>query len=165
MFHSSYLSWFEKNNTFFKYCYFFSTIIFLNLGSLVNRGQRNMHSSKTQDVSHIAFGSKILGPPPSSNRRVSTRVSGEVRRLKLQQSCWRLYKGGECHAEESHWRGFFRTGVRLCLECSGWWGPRSKRHCTIQGGQVKCLGGYSSAMGLFSRQKRRLREKLVAVFS
>ncbi|XP_039239530.1 protein CFAP20DC isoform X7 [Pipra filicauda] len=46
-------------------------------GSLVNRGQGNIHSSKTQDVSHIAFGSKILGPPPSSNRRVSTKVPGE----------------------------------------------------------------------------------------
>ncbi|XP_072203469.1 protein CFAP20DC isoform X3 [Excalfactoria chinensis] len=45
---------------------------------LVNRGQGNKSSSKTQDVSHIAFGSKILGPPPSSNRRVSTRISGEV---------------------------------------------------------------------------------------
>ncbi|XP_069721775.1 protein CFAP20DC [Phaenicophaeus curvirostris] len=46
-------------------------------GSLVNRGQGRIPSSKTQDVSHIAFGSKILGPPPSSNRRVSRRVSGE----------------------------------------------------------------------------------------
>ncbi|KAM7095323.1 protein CFAP20DC isoform 3-T4 [Ciconia maguari] len=46
-------------------------------GSLVNRGRGNIRSSKIQDVSHIAFGSKILGPPPSSNRRVSTRVSGE----------------------------------------------------------------------------------------
>ncbi|XP_017924236.1 uncharacterized protein C3orf67 homolog isoform X2 [Manacus vitellinus] len=46
-------------------------------GSLVNRGQGNIRSSKTQDVSHIAFGSKILGPPPSSNRRVSTKVPGE----------------------------------------------------------------------------------------
>uniref|UniRef100_A0A8C3LXX0 Chromosome 3 open reading frame 67 n=1 Tax=Chrysolophus pictus TaxID=9089 RepID=A0A8C3LXX0_CHRPC len=45
---------------------------------LVNRRQGNKKSSKTQDVSHVAFGSKILGPPPSSNRRVSTRVSGEV---------------------------------------------------------------------------------------
>uniref|UniRef100_A0A8C0BHJ9 CFAP20 domain containing n=1 Tax=Buteo japonicus TaxID=224669 RepID=A0A8C0BHJ9_9AVES len=54
-------------------------------GSLVNRGQGNIRSTKTQHVSHIAFGSKILGPPPSSNRRVSARVSGEVRRLKLQK--------------------------------------------------------------------------------
>ncbi|XP_072731992.1 protein CFAP20DC isoform X4 [Ciconia boyciana] len=46
-------------------------------GSLVNRGRGNIRSSKIHDVSHIAFGSKILGPPPSSNRRVSTRVSGE----------------------------------------------------------------------------------------
>ncbi|KFQ84859.1 Uncharacterized protein C3orf67, partial [Phoenicopterus ruber ruber] len=66
-------------------------------GSLVNRGQGNIHSSKTQDVSHIAFGSKILGPPPSSNRRVSTRVSGEVTktwRSKSNRSC-RLQSSGK----------------------------------------------------------------------
>lgn len=62
-------------------------MIVLYLARLVNRGQGNKNSNKTQDVSHIAFGSKILGPPPSSNRRVSTRVSGEVRRLTLQQNC------------------------------------------------------------------------------
>uniref|UniRef100_A0A8C0BJP0 CFAP20 domain containing n=1 Tax=Buteo japonicus TaxID=224669 RepID=A0A8C0BJP0_9AVES len=46
----------------------------------ISSGQGNIRSTKTQHVSHIAFGSKILGPPPSSNRRVSARVSGEVRR-------------------------------------------------------------------------------------
>ncbi|KFV92999.1 Uncharacterized protein C3orf67, partial [Fulmarus glacialis] len=58
--------------------------------SLVNRRQGNIRSSKTQDISHIAFGSKILGPPPSSNRRVSTRVSGEVTKTwgsKSNRSC------------------------------------------------------------------------------
>ncbi|XP_074770304.1 protein CFAP20DC isoform X4 [Athene noctua] len=59
-------------------------------GSLINRGQGNIRSGKTQDVSHIAFGSKILGPPPSSNRRVSTKVSGEVTKTwgsKSNRSC------------------------------------------------------------------------------
>ncbi|XP_026713518.1 uncharacterized protein C3orf67 homolog isoform X2 [Athene cunicularia] len=59
-------------------------------GSLINRRQGNIRSSKTQDVSHIAFGSKILGPPPSSNRRVSTKVSGEVTKTwgsKSNRSC------------------------------------------------------------------------------
>ncbi|KAJ7406840.1 hypothetical protein WISP_129847 [Willisornis vidua] len=51
-------------------------------GSLVNRGQGNIHSSKTRHVSHTAFGSKILGPPPSSNRRVSTRGLGEIKEAK-----------------------------------------------------------------------------------
>ncbi|XP_010011182.1 PREDICTED: uncharacterized protein C3orf67 homolog [Nestor notabilis] len=62
-------------------------------GSSINRGQR---TGKTQDVSHIAFGSKILGPPPSSNRRVSTRVSGEVtktRSSKSNKSCRLQGKG------------------------------------------------------------------------
>ncbi|KFW68690.1 Uncharacterized protein C3orf67, partial [Pygoscelis adeliae] len=66
-------------------------------GSLVNRGQGNIRSSKTQDVSHIAFGSKILGPPPSSNRRVSTRVSEEVTKTwgsKSNRSC-RLQSSGK----------------------------------------------------------------------
>ncbi|KAM6060493.1 protein CFAP20DC isoform 3-T5 [Theristicus caerulescens] len=66
-------------------------------GSLVNRGQGNIRSSKTQDVSHIAFGSKILGPPPSANRRVSTRVSGEVTKTwgsKSNRSC-RLQSSGK----------------------------------------------------------------------
>ncbi|XP_009984649.1 PREDICTED: uncharacterized protein C3orf67 homolog [Tauraco erythrolophus] len=66
-------------------------------GILVNRGQGNIHSSKTQDVSHIAFGSKILGPPPSSNRRVSTAVSGEVTKTwgsKSNRSC-RLQSSGK----------------------------------------------------------------------
>ncbi|XP_054243444.1 protein CFAP20DC [Indicator indicator] len=48
------------------------------IGSPVNRGQRNIYSSKTQVLSHIAFGSKILGTPPSASRRVSAKVSGKV---------------------------------------------------------------------------------------
>jgi len=71
---------------------------------LINRGQGNIFSCKTRDVSHIAFGSKILGPPPSSNRRVSTRIRGEVRRLKLQWNCCRFYKRRGGQAEESHGR-------------------------------------------------------------
>ncbi|KAF1453267.1 hypothetical protein FQV21_0000635, partial [Spheniscus demersus] len=66
-------------------------------GSLANREQGNIRSSKTQDVSHIAFGSKILGPPPSSNRRVSARVSGEVTKTwgsKSNRSC-RLQSSGK----------------------------------------------------------------------
>ncbi|KFO08758.1 Uncharacterized protein C3orf67, partial [Balearica regulorum gibbericeps] len=64
-------------------------------GSLANRGQGNIHSSKTQDVSHIAFGSKILGPPPSSNRRVSTRISGEVTKT------WRRKSNRSCQLQSS----------------------------------------------------------------
>ncbi|XP_066859302.1 protein CFAP20DC isoform X2 [Anser cygnoides] len=66
-------------------------------GCLINSGKGNIRSNKTQDVSHIAFGSKILGPPPSSNRRVSTRVSGEVTRTvgsKSNRSC-RLQSSGK----------------------------------------------------------------------
>uniref|UniRef100_A0A8C3N564 CFA20 domain-containing protein n=1 Tax=Geospiza parvula TaxID=87175 RepID=A0A8C3N564_GEOPR len=51
---------------------------------ILNRGQGNICNGKTQDVSHIAFGSKILGPPPSSNRRTNAKVPGKVRRAKFQ---------------------------------------------------------------------------------
>uniref|UniRef100_A0A8U7PAJ5 Uncharacterized protein n=1 Tax=Corvus moneduloides TaxID=1196302 RepID=A0A8U7PAJ5_CORMO len=56
--------------------------------------QGNIFSSKTQDVSHIAFGSKILGPPPSSNRRPNTKVSRKVRRAKFQHHCWHFFFTG-----------------------------------------------------------------------
>ncbi|KFZ52066.1 Uncharacterized protein C3orf67, partial [Antrostomus carolinensis] len=53
-------------------------------GNLGNRGQGNIRSSKTQDVSHIAFGSKILGPPPSSNRRAGTK---KIMSFKVTKTC------------------------------------------------------------------------------
>ncbi|XP_043373893.1 protein CFAP20DC isoform X13 [Dermochelys coriacea] len=49
-----------------------------SVDQLINRGQGSTHTSKNQDVSHIAFGSKVLGPPPPSGRRFNTRVSGEI---------------------------------------------------------------------------------------
>ncbi|XP_054072615.1 protein CFAP20DC isoform X1 [Rissa tridactyla] len=66
-------------------------------GSFVNKGQGNIRSGKTQDASHIAFGSKILGPPPSSNRRVSARVSGEVTKTCSSKSnrSYRLQSSGK----------------------------------------------------------------------
>ncbi|KAL9838485.1 protein CFAP20DC [Geothlypis trichas] len=57
-------------------------------GILGNRGQGNACNGKTQDVSHIAFGSKILGPPPSSNRRTNAKVPGKVTKtLGSKTSC------------------------------------------------------------------------------
>lgn len=72
---------------------FFLTLNFLNLGILRNRGQGNICNAKTQDVSHIAFGTKILGPPPSSNRRTNAKVPGKVRRATIQQHHWHFCKG------------------------------------------------------------------------
>ncbi|TRZ21947.1 hypothetical protein HGM15179_005236, partial [Zosterops borbonicus] len=55
---------------------------------LGNRGQGNICNGKTQDVSHIAFGSKILGPPPSLNRRTKAKVPGKVTKtLGSKTSC------------------------------------------------------------------------------
>lgn len=45
----------------------------------INRGTGSMRSGKNQDVCHIAFGSKVLGPPPLSGRRNNMRIFSEVR--------------------------------------------------------------------------------------
>ncbi|XP_017893792.1 PREDICTED: uncharacterized protein C3orf67 homolog isoform X6 [Capra hircus] len=44
----------------------------------INRGTVSMRNSKHQDVCHIAFGSKVLGPPPLSGRRNNMRLSSET---------------------------------------------------------------------------------------
>ncbi|XP_057411112.1 protein CFAP20DC isoform X13 [Balaenoptera acutorostrata] len=43
----------------------------------INRGTGSMRSGKNQDVCHIAFGSKVLGPPPLSGRRNNMRMFSE----------------------------------------------------------------------------------------
>ncbi|XP_036286571.1 protein CFAP20DC isoform X5 [Pipistrellus kuhlii] len=44
----------------------------------LNRGTGSVRNSKNQDVCHIAFGSKVLGPPPLSGRRNNLRMSSET---------------------------------------------------------------------------------------
>ncbi|XP_070311889.1 protein CFAP20DC isoform X4 [Odocoileus virginianus] len=44
----------------------------------INRGTVSTRNSKHQDVCHIAFGSKVLGPPPLSGRRNNMRLSNET---------------------------------------------------------------------------------------
>ncbi|XP_021550744.1 protein CFAP20DC isoform X2 [Neomonachus schauinslandi] len=44
----------------------------------INRGTGSMRNSKNQDVCHIAFGSRVLGPPPLSGRRNNMRISSET---------------------------------------------------------------------------------------
>ncbi|XP_047387640.1 protein CFAP20DC isoform X2 [Sciurus carolinensis] len=56
----------------------------------INRGTGSVRSSKSQDVCHIAFGSRVLGPPPLSGRRNNMRLSTEsVRSVgsKNSRSC------------------------------------------------------------------------------
>ncbi|XP_059966961.1 protein CFAP20DC isoform X5 [Mesoplodon densirostris] len=43
----------------------------------INRGTGSMRSGKNQHVCHIAFGSKVLGPPPLSGRRNNMRIFSE----------------------------------------------------------------------------------------
>ncbi|KAG8523854.1 putative protein C3orf67, partial [Galemys pyrenaicus] len=44
----------------------------------INRGTNSVRNNKSQDVCHIAFGSKVLGPPPLSGRRNNLRMSSET---------------------------------------------------------------------------------------
>ncbi|XP_016061024.1 PREDICTED: uncharacterized protein C3orf67 homolog [Miniopterus natalensis] len=56
----------------------------------LNRGTGSVRNSKNQDVCHIAFGSKVLGPPPLSGRRNNMRTSSETVRSvgsKNNRSC------------------------------------------------------------------------------
>ncbi|XP_021564180.1 uncharacterized protein C3orf67 homolog [Carlito syrichta] len=56
----------------------------------INRGTSSVRNSKNQDVCHIAFGSKVLGPPPLSGRRNNMRISSETIRpvgSKNNRSC------------------------------------------------------------------------------
>ncbi|XP_036595340.1 protein CFAP20DC [Trichosurus vulpecula] len=53
----------------------------------INRGSGSARNSKNQDVSHIAFGSKVLGPPPPSGRRHSIRTSGETVKSRNSRTC------------------------------------------------------------------------------
>ncbi|XP_060058987.1 protein CFAP20DC isoform X5 [Erinaceus europaeus] len=56
----------------------------------INRGAGSVRNHKSQDVCHIAFGSKVLGPPPLSSRRNNLRISNETIRSvgsKNNSSC------------------------------------------------------------------------------
>nr|XP_019579678.1 PREDICTED: uncharacterized protein C3orf67 homolog isoform X2 [Rhinolophus sinicus] len=56
---------------------------------LINRGTGNVRNNKNQDVCHIAFGSRVLGPPPLSGRR-NNRITSETMRSigsKNNQAC------------------------------------------------------------------------------
>ncbi|XP_008587969.1 PREDICTED: uncharacterized protein C3orf67 homolog [Galeopterus variegatus] len=44
----------------------------------LNRGTGSVRNSKNHDVCHIAFGSKVPGPPPLSGRRNNMRISSET---------------------------------------------------------------------------------------
>ncbi|KAM9186336.1 protein CFAP20DC isoform 2-T2 [Dugong dugon] len=55
----------------------------------IHRGG-SVRNNKSQDVCHIAFGSKVLGPPPLSGRRNNMRLSSETVRSigsKTHRSC------------------------------------------------------------------------------
>ncbi|XP_077632858.1 protein CFAP20DC isoform X3 [Crocuta crocuta] len=44
----------------------------------INKGTGSVRNSKNHDVCHIAFGSRVLGPPPLSGRRNNMKISSEI---------------------------------------------------------------------------------------
>ncbi|XP_025772261.1 uncharacterized protein C3orf67 homolog isoform X1 [Puma concolor] len=44
----------------------------------INKGTGSVRTSKNHDVCHIAFGSRVLGPPPLSGRRNNMRIYSET---------------------------------------------------------------------------------------
>ncbi|XP_067907715.1 uncharacterized protein C3orf67 homolog isoform X2 [Heterodontus francisci] len=49
-----------------------------DLDQQTNRGTASARSARSQDISHIAFGSKVLGPPPTSGRKIGTIGSKDL---------------------------------------------------------------------------------------
>ncbi|GCB61569.1 hypothetical protein scyTo_0009364 [Scyliorhinus torazame] len=47
-----------------------------DLDQQTNRGTASARAVRNQNISHIAFGSKVLGPPPTSGRKGSKDLSG-----------------------------------------------------------------------------------------
>ncbi|XP_030062306.1 protein CFAP20DC [Microcaecilia unicolor] len=68
---------------------------------LTTRGSGSIRSSKNQDVSHIAFGSKVLGPPPSTGRRLSLRISADAVKLMSDRNDKSSRQPNLCIADES----------------------------------------------------------------
>ncbi|XP_036388678.1 uncharacterized protein C3orf67 homolog [Megalops cyprinoides] len=58
-------------------------------GMFTNRGSNSVRGAKIQDVCHIAFGSKVPGPPPPTGRKTSASGGREVfvSGAKASQTC------------------------------------------------------------------------------
>nr|XP_033781867.1 uncharacterized protein C3orf67 homolog isoform X2 [Geotrypetes seraphini] len=68
---------------------------------LATRASGNIRSNKNQDVSHIAFGSKVLGPPPSTGRKLSLRISADAVKLMSDRNDKSARQPNLCITEES----------------------------------------------------------------
>uniref|UniRef100_UPI00398F859A protein CFAP20DC isoform X2 n=1 Tax=Pristiophorus japonicus TaxID=55135 RepID=UPI00398F859A len=70
-----------------------------DLDQQTNRGTSGARSVRNQDISHIAFGSKVLGPPPTSGRKVGTAGSKDLSVL-LDNKTTRSSYQSRCNKEE-----------------------------------------------------------------
>ncbi|CAH2313028.1 Hypothetical predicted protein [Pelobates cultripes] len=52
---------------------------------LTNRGQTSSPNNTTRKKTHIAFGSKVQGPPPATTRKLSSRSTAETTRSTSRQ--------------------------------------------------------------------------------
>ncbi|XP_022354231.1 uncharacterized protein C3orf67 homolog isoform X7 [Enhydra lutris kenyoni] len=78
----------------------------------INKGTGNVRNSKNQDVCHIAFGSRVLGPPPLSGRRNNMRISTE-------EYDWRNYQPSQMSESELQMLASLRRQQNEELEDTG----------------------------------------------
>ncbi|XP_060058988.1 protein CFAP20DC isoform X6 [Erinaceus europaeus] len=78
----------------------------------INRGAGSVRNHKSQDVCHIAFGSKVLGPPPLSSRRNNLRISNEA-------YDWRNYQPSQMSESELQMLASLRRQQNEDLEDTG----------------------------------------------
>uniref|UniRef100_A0A8P0PH27 CFAP20 domain containing n=2 Tax=Canis lupus familiaris TaxID=9615 RepID=A0A8P0PH27_CANLF len=93
----------------------------------INRGTGSTRNSKHQDVCHIAFGSRVLGPPPLSGRRNNMRISSEERRegsscikgSSEKEYDWRNYQPSQMSESELQMLASLRRQQNEELEDTG----------------------------------------------
>ncbi|XP_078399750.1 protein CFAP20DC [Cetorhinus maximus] len=75
------------------------TLTTTNLDQQTNHGTASARTVRNQNISHIAFGSKVLGPPPTSGRKIGTTGSKDLSGLldnKMTRSSYQL----RCNKED-----------------------------------------------------------------
>ncbi|XP_041047550.1 uncharacterized protein C3orf67 homolog [Carcharodon carcharias] len=75
------------------------TLTSTDLDQQTNRGTASARTIRNQNISHIAFGSKVLGPPPTSVRKIGTTGSKDLSGLmdnKMTRSSYQL----RCNKED-----------------------------------------------------------------
>ncbi|XP_072438528.1 protein CFAP20DC isoform X2 [Chiloscyllium punctatum] len=86
-----------------------------DLDQQTNGATASVRSVRSQDVSHIAFGSKVLGPPPTSGRKAGTTGSKDLSVLmdnKTARSSYQPHYNKDAISERLTGRSERRTSTR-----------------------------------------------------